>query len=40
MSLSDAIVFGLLAFAVIVVLVALVQPRSDEFDDDDDRGMW
>lgn len=40
MSLTDAIVFGLLAFALIVVCIALAQPRNDEFDDDNDRGMW
>ena len=40
MTLADAIVIGLLAFAIVVVLVALVQPRNDEFDNDNDRGMW
>ena len=38
--MSDLIVYGVLVVALIVVVIALVQPRSDEFDNDNDRGMW
>lgn len=40
MTLTDAIVLGLLVFALVVVGIAMVQPRNDEFDGDNDRGMW
>jgi glucose uptake protein GlcU len=39
-NLTDILLFGVLAFALIVVGVALAQPRNDEFDNDDDGGHW
>lgn len=40
MNWTDILLFGVLAFALIVVGVALMQPRNDEFVNDDDGGHW